>query len=217
MRKIIIAIDGPSGSGKSTTAKNIAKELGIEYIDTGAMYRAAALQAKLKNVPIEENAVSEMLDNTDIDFMDGEIFLDGREVDDQIRNLEISALASQISQLASCRTKLVQIQRRIAKVKSVVMDGRDICTNVLPEAEFKFYMTASIDVRAERRFKELQENGHNVSLDEVKADIEKRDHEDMTRELNPLVKADDAVEISTDGHTVEEMTQLLKSYIVKKK
>ena len=97
------------------------------------------------------------------------------------------------------------------------MDGRDICTNVLPEAEFKFYMTASIDVRAERRFKELQENGHNVSLDEVKADIEKRDHEDMTRELNPLVKADDAVEISTDGHTVEEMTQLLKSYIVKKK
>ena len=147
----------------------------------------------------------------------GEIFLDGREVDDQIRNLEISALASQISQLASCRTKLVQIQRRIAKAKSVVMDGRDICTNVLPEAEFKFYMTASIDVRAERRFKELQENGHNVSLDEVKADIEKRDHEDMTRELNPLVKADDAVEISTDGHTVEEMTQLLKSYIVKKK
>lgn len=217
MRKIIIAIDGPSGSGKSTTAKNIAKELGIEYIDTGAMYRAAALQAKLKNVPIEENAVSEMLDNTDIDFMDGEIFLDGREVDDQIRNLEISALASQISQLASCRTKLVQIQRRIAKAKSVVMDGRDICTNVLPEAEFKFYMTASIDVRAERRFNELQENGHNVSLDEVKADIEKRDHEDMTRELNPLVKADDAVEISTDGHTVEEMTQLLKSYIVKKK
>ena len=205
MRKIIIAIDGPSGSGKSTTAKNIAKELGIEYIDTGAMYRAAALQAKLKNVPIEENAVSEMLDNTDIDFMDGEIFLDGREVDDQIRNLEISALASQISQLASCRTKLVQIQRRIAKAKSVVMDGRDICTNVLPEAEFKFYMTASIDVRAERRFKELQENGHNVSLDEVKADIEKRDHEDMTRELNPLVKADDAVEISTDGHTVEEI------------
>ena len=158
-----------------------------------------------------------MLDNTDIDFMDGEIFLDGREVNDQIRNLEISALASQISQLASCRTKLVQIQRRIAKAKSVVMDGRDICTNVLPEAEFKFYMTASIDVRAERRFKELQESGHNVSLDEVKADIEKRDHEDMTRELNPLVKANDAIEISTDDHTVEEMTQLLKSYIVKKK
>ena len=217
MRKIIIAIDGPSGSGKSTTAKNIAKELGIEYIDTGAMYRAAALQAKLKNVPMEEEAVSKMLDDTDIDFMDGEIFLDGREVDDQIRNLEISALASQISQLASCRTKLVEIQRRIARAKSVVMDGRDICTNVLPEAEFKFYMTASIDVRAERRFKELQATGHNVSLDEVKADIEKRDHEDMTRELNPLVKAEDAIEISTDDHTIEEMTQLVKSYVIKKK
>ncbi len=217
MRKIIIAIDGPSGSGKSTTAKNIAKELGIEYIDTGAMYRAAALQAKLKNVPMEENAVGDMLDKTDIDFMDGEIFLDGREVNDQIRNLEISALASQISQLASCRTKLVEIQRRIAKAKSVVMDGRDIGTNVLPDAEFKFYMTASIDVRAERRFKELQAGGHNVSLDEVKADIEKRDHEDMTRELNPLVKAEDAIEICTDDHTIEEMTELVKSYVVKKK
>lgn len=217
MRKIIIAIDGPSGSGKSTTAKNIAKELGIEYIDTGAMYRAAALQAKLKNVPMEENAVGEMLDKTDIDFMDGEIFLDGREVNDQIRNLEISALASQISQLASCRTKLVEIQRRIARSKSVIMDGRDICTNVLPDAEFKFYMTASIEVRAERRFKELQESGHDVSLDEVKADIEKRDHEDMTRELNPLVKAEDAIELSTDDHTIEEMTQIVKSYVIKKK
>lgn len=217
MRKIIIAIDGPSGSGKSTTAKNIAKELGIEYIDTGAMYRAAALQAKLKNVPMEENAVGEMLDKTDIDFMDGEIFLDGREVNDQIRNLEISALASQISQLASCRAKLVEIQRRIARSKSVIMDGRDICTNVLPDAEFKFYMTASIDVRAERRFKELQESGHDVSLDEVKADIEKRDHEDMTRELNPLVKAEDAIELSTDDHTIEEMTQIVKSYVIKKK
>ena len=217
MRKIIIAIDGPSGSGKSTTAKNIAKELGIEYIDTGAMYRAAALQAKLKNVPMEENAVGEMLDKTDIDFMDGEIFLDGREVNDQIRNLEISALASQISLLASCRAKLVEIQRRIARSKSVIMDGRDICTNVLPDAEFKFYMTASIDVRAERRFKELQESGHDVSLDEVKADIEKRDHEDMTRELNPLVKAEDAIELSTDDHTIEEMTQIVKSYVIKKK
>lgn len=216
MRKIIIAIDGPSGSGKSTTAKNIAKELGIEYIDTGAMYRAAALQAKLKNVPVEDGAVSEMLDHTDIDFMDGEIFLDGREVNDQIRTLEISALASQISQLASCRSKLVEIQRRIARAKSIVMDGRDICTNVLPEAEFKFYITASIDVRAERRWKEMQDSGHNVSLEAVKADIEKRDHEDMTRELNPLVKAPDAVELSTDGHSIEEMTAILKSYIIKK-
>ena len=181
------------------------------------MYRAAALQAKLKNVPMEENAVGEMLDKTDIDFMEGEIFLDGREVNDQIRNLEISALASQISQLASCRAKLVEIQRRIARSKSVIMDGRDICTNVLPDAEFKFYMTASIDVRAERRFKELQESGHDVSLDEVKADIEKRDHEDMTRELNPLVKAEDAIELSTDDHTIEEMTQIVKSYVIKKK
>lgn len=216
MKKIIIAIDGPSGSGKSTTAKNIAKALGIEYIDTGAMYRAAALEAKLKNVPMEEKAVSEMLDRADIDFMEGEIFLDGREVDDQIRTLEISALASQISQLASCRTKLVEIQRRIARAKSIVMDGRDIGTNVLPDAEFKFYLTASLDVRAERRWKEMQAKGEDVSLDAVKEDIRKRDHEDMTRELNPLTKADDAIEISTDNHSIEEMTALIKSYVMKK-
>jgi cytidylate kinase len=217
MKKIIIAIDGPSGSGKSTTAKNIAKELGIEYIDTGAMYRAAALQAKLKNVPVEEDAVGEMLDKTDIDFMEGQIFLNGREVDDQIRNLEISALASQISKLVSCRTKLVEIQRRIAKAKSIVMDGRDIGSNVLPDAEFKFYLTASIDIRAKRRWQELQEQGENVSLEDVKADIEKRDHDDMTRELNPLIKAEGAVEISTDDHSIEEMTEIIKSYVVKKK
>lgn len=216
MKKIIIAIDGPSGSGKSTTAKNIAKALGIEYIDTGAMYRAAALEAKLKNVPMEEKAVSEMLDRADIDFMEGEIFLDGREVDDQIRTLEISALASQISQLASCRTKLVEIQRRIARAKSIVMDGRDIGTNVLPDAEFKFYLTASLDVRAERRWKEMKAKGEDVSLDAVKEDIRKRDHEDMTRELNPLTKAEDAIEISTDNHSIEEMTALIKSYVMKK-
>lgn len=216
MKKIIIAIDGPSGSGKSTTAKNIAKALGIEYIDTGAMYRAAALEAKLKNVPMEEKAVSEMLDRADIDFMDGEIFLDGREVDDQIRTLEISALASQISQLASCRTKLVEIQRRIARAKSIVMDGRDIGTNVLPDAEFKFYLTASLDVRAERRWKEMKAKGEDVSLDAVKEDIRKRDHEDMTRTLNPLTKAEDAIEISTDDHSIDEMTALIKSYVMKK-
>lgn len=217
MKKIIIAIDGPSGSGKSTTAKNVAAALGIEYIDTGAMYRAAALQAKLKNVPMEDEAVGAMLDKTDIDFMDGEIFLDGREVDDQIRTLEISALASQISKLASCRSKLVDIQRRIAKSKSIVMDGRDIGSNVLPDAEYKFYMTASIDVRAERRWKEMTAKGEKVSLEAVKADIEKRDYEDMNRELNPLIKAEDAIEISTDNHTIEEMTELMKSYVVVKK
>lgn len=216
MRKFAIAIDGPSGSGKSTTAKNVAKALGIEYIDTGAMYRAAALQAKLTGTPMEDEAVASMLDKTDIDFMDGEIFLNGREVDDQIRSLEISALASRISQLPSCRTKLVEIQRKIAKSKSVVMDGRDIASNVLPDAEYKFYITASPEVRAERRWKELCEKGHNESLEAVKADLEKRDHEDMTRELNPLVKAEGAIEISTDNHSIEEMTALIRSYIPKK-
>ena len=217
MRRIAIAIDGPSGSGKSTTAQNVAKAFGIEYIDTGAMYRAAALQAKLTETPLEDQAVADMLDRTDIDFMDGEIFLNGREVDDEIRSLEISSLASRISQLPSCRTKLVEIQRRIAKAKSIVMDGRDIGSNVLPDAEFKFYITASPEIRAERRWKQLKEQGHDESLEAVRADLEKRDHEDMTRELNPLVKAPGAIEISTDNHSIEEMTGLIRSYITAKK
>ena len=215
MEKFAIAIDGPSGSGKSTTAKNIAKELGIEYVDTGAMYRAAALQAKLSSTPLEEEAVDKMLSDVEIDFSDGKIFLNGRDVEDQIRNLEISSLASQISKLKSCRSRLVDIQRRIAASKSIVMDGRDIGSNVLPDARFKFYITASVDIRAERRYRELVEKGQNISLEEVKADLLKRDHEDTTRKLNPLIKAEGAVEISTDEYSMEEMTQLIKSYVMK--
>ena len=144
MEILRIAIDGPSGSGKSTAAKNLAALLGIEYIDTGAMYRAVALKALRREVPFEDGPIRAMLEETDIDFSGGRILLDGEDVGDGIRTLEVSAGASRVAALESCREKLVEIQRKIAASKSVVMDGRDIGSNVLPDAEFKFFVTASI-------------------------------------------------------------------------
>lgn len=214
MEKLSIAIDGTSGSGKSTAAKNVAKALGIEYIDTGAMYRAAAYKALSLGVSADdEEAVGGMLEDTDIDFVGGNIILDGENVNDRIRTLEISEAASRISKLASCREKLVNIQRKIAAARSVVMDGRDIGTNVLPQASHKFYVTASLEARTERRLKELLEKGENATYESVFQDLKERDHSDMTRKLNPLVRAEDAVFISTDEYGIEETTEKILSYI----
>ena len=214
MTIINIAIDGTSGSGKSTAAKNVAKALGIEYIDTGAMYRAVAYKALECGISVsDDQAVGRMLDDTEIDFSGGHIFLDGKNIEDKIRTLEISNAASQVSQLASCRSKLVKIQRKIASSKSVVMDGRDIGTNVLPDASHKFYVTASLETRARRRLAELQEKGEHSTYEEVYEDLRQRDHNDMTRALNPLVRAEDAVDVMTDELDIEQTMQKLLSYI----
>lgn len=210
---INIAIDGPSGSGKSTAAKNLADRLRIEYIDTGAMYRAAALKAIETGTEPEDEAIGDMLEGTDIDFSGGRVFLDGSDAEDRIRNLKVSAMASKIAALPSCRKKLVEIQKGIASKKSVVMDGRDIGTNVMPQAKYKFFLTCSIEKRAERRFAELRAKGENVRLEDIAADLKKRDESDTNRELNPLVKAEDATEISTDNIGIDEVTELLMSYI----
>lgn len=212
MSIVRIAIDGPSGSGKSTAARNLAAIMGIEYIDTGAMYRAVALKTLREKVDQDNESVGSMLAGTEIDFSNGRIILDGRDVSDEIRTLEVSAAASVVAALPECRSRLVDIQRRIASRKSVVMDGRDIGTNVLPDAEYKFFVTASIDARAERRWAEIGEKD-GVSLEEVREDLMKRDHNDMTRALNPLIKADDAVEISTDNIGIDETAELIYSYI----
>ena len=212
MEILRIAIDGPSGSGKSTAAKNLAALLGIEYIDTGAMYRAVALKALRREVPFEDGPIRAMLEETDIDFSGGRILLDGEDVGDGIRTLEVSAGASRVAALESCREKLVEIQRKIAASKSVVMDGRDIGSNVLPDAEFKFFVTASIEARAKRRWAEIGEKD-GVTLEEVEQDLRQRDHNDMTRSLNPLVKAEDAIEISTDEIGIAETAELLCSYV----
>lgn len=215
MSIISIAIDGPSGSGKSTAAKNLAARLGIEYIDTGAMYRAAAYKSIQKGVELEDEAIGKMLEDTEIDFVGGNIYLDGENINGLIRTLEVSAKASDVSALPSCRAKLVDIQRKIAASKSVVMDGRDIASNVLPNASHKFFVTCDLDIRAERRYAELKAKGDEITLEEVKADLAQRDHNDSTRKLNPLRKADDAIEIATDDIGIDEVTELLVSYIEK--
>ena len=201
-----VAIDGPSGAGKSTIAKAVAKQLGIDYIDTGAMYRSVGYKMMCSGIPAsDEAAVKAMLADTDIDFRDGDIFLDGRKVNDVIRTSEVAKMASECSVLPDVRFKLVDLQRQMGSRKSVIMDGRDIGTNVLKDAEYKFFLTASAEERAERRYKELAEKGEKISFDEVLRDIKQRDHNDMTRKLNPLRKAEDAVEVDTTGLSIEEV------------
>jgi len=205
-----IAIDGPSGAGKSTIAKLVAKKLGIDYIDTGAMYRAVGYKMSREGVPFEEcDELKAMLDATDIDFVSGDIILDGQIVNTLIRTSEVSQMASKCSALPMVREKLVEIQRNMGSRKSVIMDGRDIGTNVLKDAEYKFFLTASAEERAERRHKELIEKGEEITFEEVLRDIQARDHNDMTRALNPLRKADDALEVDSTGMDIEQVTEAI--------
>lgn len=209
-----IAIDGPGGAGKSTIAKLLAKELGIDYIDTGAMYRAAALKMTRLGIPAEDpEAVEEALATTLIDFDKGSIWLDGEEVNEAIRTPEMGGLASAYSALGCVRTKLGERQKEMGQTKDCIMDGRDIGTNVLPDAEFKFYLTASAEERARRRYKELVEKGQDVDYEKILADINERDYNDMHRELNPLCKADDAIEVDTTAMTIEEVIAYLTGVI----
>ena len=203
-----IAIDGPSGAGKSTIAKAVAKKLGIDYIDTGAMYRAIGYKISSEGIdPKDETAVNDMLERTQIDFRQGDIFLDETCVNEEIRTPEMSMMASVCSQIPAVREKLVQLQRGMGERKSVIMDGRDIGTNVLKDAEYKIYLTASAEERAHRRFLELQQKGEEQSYEAVLEDIRQRDHNDMTRELNPLRKADDAIELDTTGLDIDQVVQ----------
>ena len=205
-----IAIDGPSGAGKSTIAKLVAKKLGIDYIDTGAMYRAVGYKMNREGIPFEEcDELKAMLDATDIDFVSGDIILDGQIVNTLIRTSEVSQMASKCSALPMVREKLVEIQRNMGSRKSVIMDGRDIGTNVLKDAEYKFFLTASAEERAERRHKELIEKGEEITFEEVLRDIQARDHNDMTRALNPLRKADDALEVDSTGMDIEQVTEAI--------
>lgn len=201
-----IAIDGPSGAGKSTIAKAVAAKLGIDYIDTGAMYRAIGLKMKRLGIePVESKELQEMLDSTEIDFHKGDVILDGEIVNDAIRTPEMSMAASACSALAIVRKKLVELQRKMGETKSVIMDGRDICEVVLPDAEYKYYLTASAEIRAKRRTAELLEKGQEVSYEQVLADIKQRDYNDMNRDVTPLRKAADAVEIDSTSQTIDEV------------
>ncbi|MCI8631200.1 MAG: (d)CMP kinase [Firmicutes bacterium] len=207
--KIIrIAVDGPSGAGKSTIAKAVAARLGIDYIDTGAMYRAVGYKMINEGISVsdkDEVRLRDMLARTDIDFSGGSIILDGKIINDCIRTPEVSKMASDCSALPMVREKLVELQKNMAKSKSVIMDGRDIGTNVIKDAEYKFFMTASAEERAARRYKELAEKGDQSSYEQVLCDIKKRDENDSTRKLNPLRQADDAVLLDTTGMSIDEV------------
>lgn len=210
---IRIAIDGPGGAGKSTIAKQVARALGIDYIDTGAMYRAVGYKLIRDNVDMyDEDALLAMLEATDIDFSGGKTILDGEDISDRIRTQEISRKASECSALAPVRAKLVELQKKMGSTKSVIMDGRDIGTVVLKDAELKIYLTASAEERAERRYKELLLKGEDISYEKVLADMQERDYNDMHREITPLRKADDAIELDTTGMSIDEVTE----YILRK-
>lgn len=213
-----IAIDGPSGSGKSTLAKGAAKALGIMYLDTGAMYRTCGLCAMKTGIaPKDEDAVRKMLDDMklEIKFQDGiqHMILNGEDVTDSIRTPEVSRAASDISSLPFVRTAMVDMQRKIAADQSFVVDGRDIGSVVLPNAKYKFFLTASAQARAKRRCLELEQKGTPQPLDEVLKDIIWRDKQDSERAASPLIKVDDAVEIDTSEIGIEETLEVLLSYI----
>ena len=215
-----IALDGPSGSGKSTIAKKLSKELDILYLDTGAMYRATALKALKLNVDtFDEKGVSSFINdlNLEIKYENGsqQTYLDGENVSDKIREPQVSMAASNISSLKSVRLKMVEMQRKIASSTSCVLDGRDIGSYVLPDADYKFYITASVEVRAQRRFKELTEKGFNVDFEKLKQEIEQRDYNDSHRDFAPLVKAEDAIFIDTSNMDIDGVTNAVMSYIKK--
>ena len=210
--KINIAIDGPGAAGKSTIAKCLAKKLNYVHLDTGAMYRSTAYKALQNHISLEdEEAVCKMLENTKIQLAtDGSIFLDGEDVSDKIRTNEISLAASLVSKLANVRRMLVERQQEMAKEKGFIMDGRDIRTVVLKDAEVKIYMTATPMARAKRRYDQnIAKNIPTGSIEEIAREIAERDLQDMTRENSPLKKADDAVEIDTSDMSIEEVTEYI--------
>ena len=210
-----IAIDGPSASGKSTIAKALAKKLGYTHIDTGAMYRAVALICINEGIDLsDEVACTKRVSQLEISLKtDGDIYVDGRDVTYDIRNDEVSKAASLISKHAGVRTVLVDLQRRIASKKGFVLDGRDITSVVLPDAEVKIFQTADVRVRAMRRYEEMIKKGIKVTLDEVYDDLVERDTRDTTRKESPLVKVDDALEINTTNFTIDEVVSLVINYI----
>ncbi len=223
MKKIIIAVDGYSSTGKSTTAKAVAKALGYVYIDTGAMYRGVTYLALEKGLVstqgVEIKPLMKALRHSKFNFVYNpalgfsELYLDGKNIEDNIRSIDVANWVSEIAKQPEVRTFLVNLQRKMGEEKGVVMDGRDIGTVVFPEAELKIFMTASEEVRAQRRYKELQTKGEKVSFEEVLANIKHRDHVDTTRKESPLRKADDAITIDNTHLTIEEQVDKILSIL----
>lgn len=209
---IVIAIDGPAGSGKSTTAREVARQLNYTYIDTGAMYRAVTLAVIRANVSVEDHlAVTDIAAQADIRFAwiddNLHILLNGEDVSSSIRSVEVAQLVSPVSAIGSVRDILVKRQREMANTANIVMEGRDIGTNVFPQADFKFYLEANLETRARRRIADYQKIGQNLTIPEIMAEIEKRDKIDSSRQHSPLKKAADAIIIDTSNLKFEEQVE----------
>lgn len=213
MKKLVVAIDGPAGAGKSTAAQLAAKELGYTYIDTGAMYRAVAWKVLQQNKAVTDELIREVAKDIQVvlryEDRKTKVAVDAQDVTDQIRTPEVTKIVSQVASLAPVREKMVELQRRMAVEGAVIMDGRDIATNVLPDADVKIFLTASIEERAQRRGKELQAKGYEVDFTELKQEIVARDKADSEREISPLVQAGDAILLDTTGLSIDEVVKAI--------
>ncbi len=214
--KKIIAVDGPAGAGKSTVSKIVANKLGYTYIDTGAMYRAVGLKVFESNKNFSEKLLADITEKISIELDESaRVFVDGEEVTKKIRTPEISKLASDVSKFGFVRKKLTELQREMATHGKVIMDGRDIGTQVLPNADLKIFLTATLSERARRRFLELQAKGQQVELAEIEKEISLRDKQDSEREIAPLKKADDAILLDTTNLSVEEVAEKILELVMR--
>lgn len=205
-KNIIIAIDGPAGAGKSTVAKKIAEQLNITYLDTGAMYRAVTYMLIETSTKFEDNdALQELLNNIDITYQDGCLCLNGKKIGEEIRTAVINQNVSKVSSSAAVRNAMTKLQRNIGRQQSCIMDGRDVGTVVFPNADVKIFLIADVEKRAQRRHLENKNNGIESSLEEIRESILNRDKQDSERELAPLLKADDAIEIDTSDMNIDEV------------
>ena len=202
---MIIAIDGPAGSGKSTIAKLIADDLGLVYLDTGAMYRLVTLKALNEGILGDFEKIKKMLNNLNIDIKENGFYLDNVDVSDEIRKPIVSENVSDIAAIREVREKMVDLQRKFSESKNVILDGRDIGTVVFPNANIKIFLVADAKERANRRYKELVKKGENVKIEEIYENILKRDEIDSTRKESPLKKAEDAIEVDTTSKNIEEV------------
>ena len=207
---MIIAIDGPAGAGKSTIAKKVADSLGYVYIDTGAMYRAFTYELLTSSISLSDiEEITKVLEKTNIEFKNNEIFLNNLNVTNEIRSKNVTANVSAVSAIPQVREKLVDLQRKIASESNSILDGRDIGTVVFPNAELKIFLTASVKIRALRRYNELIPKDKNIDINEIEAEIEKRDKLDSSRETSPLIKAADAIEIDTSDLSIDEVANTI--------
>lgn len=212
--KIAVAIDGPAGAGKSTIAKLVGKDFNLMYINTGAMYRAVALKCKEHNICENDiEKICSLIDTMEMHFENDDLILNNENIQDKITLPEISSIVSSYASIPEVRSKLVKLQREMSNKFNVIMDGRDIGTVVLKDAKFKFFLTATPEERANRRFKELKERNIECSYDNILQEIITRDYKDTHREIDPLRKAEDAIEINTTGLSIIEVTEKINSYI----